>query len=1243
MKKGITTKIAELLRASRRHKIWRRAMSGMSALVVFVTTYLLILPAITLETDASCGMAEHTHTGACYEMRLVCGQEETPAGEEAHQHDASCYAQQPLLSCTPPEGEGHTHTGACYGLTCGQEEAAGHQHGEDCYTVEKVNTCGLMESAGHAHSEACFDENGLLICGQDESEGHTHSDACFTEQKTLTCTLPEGEGHTHTEACYGLTCGQEEAEPHQHGEACYTTENVLVCTRPEAHTHSDACWEKVLVCEIPEHTHGDACAPDSAAGEPEEPETVPSDATCGMEEHTHTDACYDETGALICGMEEHTHTEDCFPAEEPETVPSDAICGMEEHTHSDACYDETGALICGLEEHTHTEDCFPAEEPETVPPDAICGMEEHTHSDACYDETGALICGLEEHTHTEECYTELIAGEDTPLAGLRAWAEALGFTVPEDYTAAYFTEAERGLLVAAFAPEGALPAEAALVATRFAEDSDAYLAAGDALAAQGAEFDGYAAMDIHFELDGEEIEPSEDVLVCIDARSLLPEDADPETVAIQHHTEPEEPEENLLDKIAAFFSVMKVGETAADAAETVVETVADAVDGTGTLFVDGAGLSAAFHVPDFSTFTITWERQNGLTVRIVDQNGNEIDEDVIAGVSFNGKEENYGSWTSIEDVLKDAKLKDEYKLEDGTYKFSGAYTTTTSGWPSYGTQEHTVTYIKHDSDERTKWRYSDNYQKPNDRRSGEGLSTLYLEYEVERSLTTVDTVDSTAEGVHMYMFKYQDHDYESEAGRQFTGGNYKEGEREGDVKEGMVNRTLNNYGWPTFTDNYDIQSRYYQFPQNSLAQLFGGSTSAYDVDEQYAVNHLFLQSKYDENGTFYYSAFENFATLVDDDDKDFTVYDALGTPADTEQYYFKRGNFMPYNDLNPNEISPNRNLYNSEGEELHEGDPGYNDPLYKLEDTPDFHFGMYVWADFYQPKDGQVEDNEGGRSEDMIFEFTGDDDMWVFIDGVLVLDLGGIHDAQSGSINFATGEVRYTDTVLNAEEVKEHYTTLKKQFEAAGREVSTDWDGDTFADGTNHRIQIFYMERGEGASNLKMSFNLKTIPDGQLSVRKEVEHYYAPQLKDVTYTMQVTVNGERYANETYEIFGTGETGTTDANGQFDLHHNETAVFPDLEVNDNVVVKEVGTSDTEPGVTLEKKYDIACEVTDSAGNPMDGAIAENGTATATMPGYGSINVIVTNTATFTRPLKLVKQFDGTDDKEAPAGFEATSTL
>lgn len=740
-----------------------------------------------------------------------------------------------------------------------------------------------------------------------------------------------------------------------------------------------------------------------------------------------------------------------------------------------------------------------------------------------------------------------------------------GVQVPEGYTdKRTVRDEENGFAVTVYAPEGVIPADATLHATLLPTDSEEYKQAGEQLAEQtdllpadgvatlsqdsetadGTEQDaapsvGYAALDIHFEdADGNEIEPNGEVFVTIDAAGLIPEDADPDSVTVQHHAETSaEAEANDAEP--------------QETPEIKVETVADTAPAE-----EGVEGAVAVTTPDAATEAATEEA----TV-----------------------------------TAPEGKPETEVQVAFAVDGFS-MFTITWSGRDG----NHPVT------------------------------------------VNPVATVDSTDEGVHMYMFNYDG------SQRQFTGGDYRESSRTGDVKEGMLQRTTDANNWPCFvtsTDTYTFRSTSNEIMNGeSLAWLFGNSKNAYEVSKSYEVNRLFLKDRYMIDGTFYYSAFENFATLADDGDsghRNFTVYNALGSPSNETAYYFQRGNFMPYNTLDTNKIV-NRNLYSSEGEKLGEKDPGFNDPIYGLNQAPDFHFGMYIWADFYQPQGGQVESNDGKDSKQMIFEFTGDDDMWVYIDGVLVLDLGGIHDAQSGTINFATGEVRYTDTTSGSKP-DWYNTTIKRQYEAARQENSVDWNGNTFADGSNHRIQIFYMERGEGASNLKISFNLKTIPDGQLAVHKEVENYYAPQLEDVTYTMKVEVNDKVYANKPYTIQGTSTTGKTDENGCLTLTNDQTAVFPKLTVNDKVTVQEVGTSDTGQGAEISDKYKMSCTVTDSAGVQIPGSSAEDGVASATMPGYGSIVVNVTNTATFTRPLKLVKNFEGTAGNAAPNNFQATYTL
>ena len=148
-----------------------RTVSLTAAIVVFITTYALVLPAITLEKTASCGIEEHQHDDSCYEEILICG----------------------------------------------REESDGHQHDDSCYTVTRELKCGLEEHQ-HSAEDGCYDEEGNLICQISE---HSHDDSCYSEVKTLTCGLQESEGHHHTDACYEkvLVCGKE---VHTHSEKCYT-------------------------------------------------------------------------------------------------------------------------------------------------------------------------------------------------------------------------------------------------------------------------------------------------------------------------------------------------------------------------------------------------------------------------------------------------------------------------------------------------------------------------------------------------------------------------------------------------------------------------------------------------------------------------------------------------------------------------------------------------------------------------------------------------------------------------------------------------------------------------------------------------------------------------------------------------------------------------------------------------------------------------------------------------------------
>ena len=191
-----------------------------------------------------------------------------------------------------------------------------------------------------------------------------------------------------------------------------------------------------------------------------------------------------------------------------------------------------------------------------------------------------------------------------------------------------------------------------------------------------------------------------------------------------------------------------------------------------------------------------------------------------------------------------------------------------------------------------------------------------------------------------------------------------------------------------------------------------------------------------------------------------------------------------------------------------------------------YAFGMTAYAKFMQPKEGKLVDGSP-----MTFNFTGDDDLWLFVDGMLVLDIGGIHDAASGSINFVTGVV----TIVSNKASNGSYTTFKNY--------------------TSHEMNMYYFERGHYGSNCKLDFNLVTLDSSHIQIGKETEN--VPEAdKDKNYTFNAYVNYEGTDSDKdytlytgkYDVYNTatstkdGETRTTDSNGVITLKAGQYAVL-----------------------------------------------------------------------------------------------------
>ncbi len=450
----------------------------------------------------------------------------------------------------------------------------------------------------------------------------------------------------------------------------------------------------------------------------------------------------------------------------------------------------------------------------------------------------------------------------------------------------------------------------------------------------------------------------------------------------------------------------------------------------------------------------------------------------------------------------------------------------------------------------------------------------------------------------------------------FSGDKY-----EGQTERGLYSRNTKGTGsyetmFPDVLHAWNSSS-YKDYTNVSLSNWFDPKTSQFHVGE---ANHLFLKNVYDKSGYIYYNSEENAAVLNNagsDGLMDFDVYKALASPVYTSNggkqygpgsFFYHRGNFMPFNDIDTTKRYAT-NKYDADGAEwansTHTGqvnddpnhvqtntdqaDPNHNNvTVYGLKNgrvsgqntkNPDYFHGMYAYMNFFQPANGLVKNPESQNMENMVYEFTGDDDMMVYIDGVLVLDLGGVHDAESGKINFATGEVTYTmngsytpsGTTNRAARLRNGTpTTIKAEFEKAGKASGVLWDGNTFENDSFHTIQIFYMERGEGASNLKIKVNIPPVPDSSFTVQKKVNKQNGQPDSAADPDEEFTVKLEykdtdgtwkslgAYRNtdnepakyyiqgkETFDTNGNINLTSLGADGKIKLKDGERAIFPGL--------------------------------------------------------------------------------------------------
>ncbi|MEE1086569.1 MAG: Cna B-type domain-containing protein [Schaedlerella sp.] len=286
----------------KKHRNWKKIVTTLAAVVVFCTTYMLILPAITMEKDTICGKEEHTHDETCYVMTTIEQEQQLECTYESlgvHVHSSECKDEAENLICGYADYIVHEHTDICYDadheLKCELPEVKEHKHTDECYQVTE-------EIIEHVHDDSCYAiEAGEIICGQEESEEHTHTEECSEQVQTVVCGMEEGDVEKTVPSDPVLVCDQEDKVIHEHTIACYDTssgQKVWTCGKLKVlkHEHTEACVKhsdvpeeeiEELICEKEEHTHDETCLPEETEenqGETVGEAVVENDETDSSEE-----------------------------------------------------------------------------------------------------------------------------------------------------------------------------------------------------------------------------------------------------------------------------------------------------------------------------------------------------------------------------------------------------------------------------------------------------------------------------------------------------------------------------------------------------------------------------------------------------------------------------------------------------------------------------------------------------------------------------------------------------------------------------------------------------------------------------------------------------------------------------------------------------------------------------------------------------------------------------------------------
>ena len=1046
----------------RAHRRWGLLVRTAAVAVALCTTSALVLPALTMEAEKAvyCGNQAHTHSAQCYTKKTVCGLEEVT---------------QPALVCTVPEG--HTHTDACREKTLTCTVAESHTHAPECYQTVEELTCTLPEDANHTHTEGCYARHEELVCTQ--PEGHVHTEECYEQH--LVCTLPEN--HTHTDGCYAPVPS-------------------------DAHTHTEACCQQELTCPLPEHTHTLACYSDPTADKENAgywESTLPAEKTgvwaWDLVAAAQSQLGYAESeknyevqpdGVTTLG---YTRYGDWYG------IPYGDWCAM----FVSFCLNYAGVPRESMPIESSVPrwaqmlaeqgQLYSCSDRDPRPGDLMFldgdGDEAPEHM-GIVEEFGEDLVVIEGNT-SSNVVERVTYRRDTDLAMVFAPCPVN----PEDLTTASF-EGEDFSVQAVYSSEAKIPADAQLRASEYPADSETYRRRVEQMQAQYGltpeESKKIRLFNIGFYQGDAEVEPSAPVEVTLTyadrTREVgcsvahfgveleqIPADA---TVANGMRT--------LRFTLGSFsdVAVMPLAEAQADRRYALVSRDAN---GSGLHYamlpqksggkLSGYGVNGVFdpipsagkepkyqmvldsvqQAQEFRSKAMVWQFvPDGSRYKLYRVGMNGTGEYLVVGgyETFDPNIRHLNLSTSAADGTSFTVTT----VEEGTQKYlllSCEKRDIVFSYTYYLALNEAGFYAKKGQDTKNHFYLVSDARGVGTVR-GEtpaGTDINLFDYWVKKEDESGPPTDANG-GInrgHGLHFTYLGEGSEGDI-NHWTG---RDSGKTGGVLQGIVQNRKGEDGYPVLSHNGE-----------SLDYLFDPTRKDPTVRREYVNVGNLLQV--DEEGYFYYDSKKNFAQF-DQNKNQFILYE---TPRVDPGMFFP---FDRYEDL-------------------------------QWETNPDFgsghglnhYFGLTLTTRFIN-RDGGYADSQ--MKKPMTFEFSGDDDVWIFIDGILAADLGGIHDAANVKIDFQKGTV----TISRVYDPKGSAPQVRTFAEIFRGENAPPIINGRLKDNSSHTLEFYYLERGGAKSNMYLKYNLTSIPT--TGVYKVDQHGAPiPGAKFAVYAAQKDPSGE---------------------------------------------------------------------------------------------------------------------------------------